>query len=92
MMMVGFNRLIPFHIELEFWSNVSLYHLQGEWLHTQRSHKRDGTLTAERVASMQQLVDEGKVAWSLHWNTMPSEGVGLTPNDIRWEVGSRLQS
>lgn len=58
----------------------------GEWLHTQRNSKKDGTLAPERVAVLQQLVDEGKLAWSLHWNAVPIGGIGMTPNDIRWEV------
>ena len=34
---------------------------------------------------MQTLVNEGKLAWSLHWNAAPN-GIGMTPNDLRWEV------
>ena len=34
---------------------------------------------------MQALVNEGKLAWSLHWNAAPN-GIGMTPNDLRWEV------
>ena len=39
---------------------------------------------------MQELVDDGRLAWSLHWNVVP-EGVATTPNDRRWEVREKCR-
>ena len=37
----------------------------GKWVDKQRQSKKNGKLTAEREAKLQQLVDEGTFRWSV---------------------------
>ena len=48
----------------------------GKWLNNQRRHNRKGTLRAYRKARLQELVDEGRLHWSLKDRLKEAEAAG----------------
>lgn len=58
----------------------------GEWLHTQRSYYHAGKLRGDRIAALQRLVDEGKLAWSLRWDLLPHTRESRVPLDLKWDA------